>query len=440
MHGSHGMLISLLLVTAHPSAAETPAIEQRIVEHVEAHQDEALALLQRTVDINSGTMNFSGVRRVGAVFRGELEGLGFEARWIEGAEFERAGHVVAQRAPGSVDAPHLLLIGHLDTVFEADSPFQRFERLSATSAKGPGVIDMKGGNVVMVYALKALEAAGVLDDLRLTVVLTGDEEKTGRPLEPARRALIEAARGVDAAIGFEDGDGEPETAVIARRGFSSWSLEVAGVPAHSSQIFQAEVGAGAIYEASRILTAFYAELSSETDLTFSPGVIVGGTDVELDASQGRGRAFGKTNVVAQRALVMGDLRALSPQQYERAMAKMRSIVEAHLPRTRASLTFSESYPPLPATEGNRRLLAAYDQVSRDLGHGPVSAVNPRNAGAADVSFVADQVSMVLDGIGLMGSGGHTVEETADLTTLPMQTARAAVLLHRLGRMLRRERP
>jgi len=264
-------------------------------------------------------------------------------------------------------------------------------------------------------------------------VLTGDEEKTGKPLGAARQALVEAARGVDAAIGFEDGDGRPETAVIARRGSVTWTLEVTGVPAHSSQIFQPEVGAGAIYEAARILSAFHAELSPEPDLTFSPGVIVGGTDVELDTSHGRGHAAGKTNVIAQRAIVMGDLRALSPEQYERATARMQSIVGEHLPGSSATLVFAESYPPMAPSEGNRRLLALYDEVSRDLGYGEVTAVNPRNAGAADVSFVAGQVPMVLDGIGLMGSGGHTVEEIADLTTLPMQTARAAVLLHRLGR-------
>jgi glutamate carboxypeptidase len=85
------------------------------------------------------------------------------------------------------------------------------------------------------------------------------------------------------------------------------------------------------------------------------------------------------------------------------------------------------------TEGNRRLLRRLDEVSRDLGLGPVTAVNPRNAGAADVSFIASEVPMVLDGLGLMGSGGHTDQETADLSTLPTQTAKAAVLLDRMAR-------
>jgi glutamate carboxypeptidase len=111
---------------------------------------------------------------------------------------------------------------------------------------------------------------------------------------------------------------------------------------------------------------------------------------------------------------------------------MEAIVAAPLPGTRSSIAFEEGYPPLAPTEGNERLLAMYDRASRDVGAGPVAAVNPDLAGAADVSFVAGHVPMILDGIGLMGDGGHTVNETADLRTLPTQTKRAALLLYRLS--------
>ncbi|MCZ6506466.1 MAG: M20/M25/M40 family metallo-hydrolase [Acidobacteria bacterium] len=425
----HRPLLTILVLAV--AAGWTPAaalelIEQRIVEQVEANNDAALELLQRTVDINSGTMNFAGVRAIGAIFAAELDALGFATTWVDGAGFERAGHLVAEH---SGSGPHLLLIGHLDTVFEPDSPFQRFARLSPTAASGPGTTDMKGGDVILVYALKALAAVGALDDLHVTVVMTGDEEKSGRPLTAARRVLLDV--DADVAIGFEDGDGNPETAVIARRGSTSWQLRVHGVPAHSSQVFTEEVGAGAIYEATRILHQFYEQLSTEPNLTFNPGVMLGGTQVEFDPAQARGEAFGKNNVVAGDAVVAGDIRALSPGQYERAKETMLAIVADHLPQTEAELTFSPGYPPLAPTDGNRRLLAMYSAVSEDLGFGPVAAVDPRKAGAADVAFVAGRVPMILDGIGLMGQGGHTVGETADLTTLPMQTQRAAVLLYRL---------
>lgn len=421
--------LAVTFLLAVPALAELDPIEARLVAEVGAGNGAALELLERAVEINSGTMNFAGVREVGELFAGELEALGFATEWVDGAPFERAGHLVARRA-GS--GPAILLIGHLDTVFELDSPFQRFERLSESEAAGPGITDMKGGNVVMVYALRALAEVGVLDDLDLRVVLTGDEEKSGRPLSAARAALRTAAGGAAYALGFEDGDSDPATAVISRRGSTSWRLRTTGVPAHSSQIFTAEIGAGAIYEAARILSAFYEQLSIVPDLTFNPGVITGGTEATLDSSRKRGTAFGKDNVVAQSARVDGDLRALTPEQYESAKATMQEIVAENLPRTTATLTFSDGYPPLAPTAGNRALLERYSQVSEDLGFGPVAAVDPRKAGAADVSFVAGIVPQVLDGLGLMGRGGHTVEEVADLTTLPSQTQRAAVLLYRLA--------
>ena len=183
----------------------------------------------------------------------------------------------------------------------------------------------------------------------------------------------------------------------------------------------------------RILEAFRQELASEPNLTFNPGVIVGGTDIALDHDSSRGTAFGKENVVAQRVRVDGDLRAVSPEQVAMAQRRMRDIVDAHLPHTDATLAFDDGYPPMAPTAGNAKLLALYDQASRDLGFGPVAAVPPRKAGAADIAFVADRVEMAIDGIGLMGSGDHTVNEVADLATLDSQAMRAAVTMLRLRR-------
>ena len=411
--------------------------EQSIVAAVDAGNPEALALLERVVNINSGSMNFAGVREVGRVFQSELDALGFTTRWIDGTAFKRAGHLVGER---SGKGPRVLLIGHLDTVFEPDSPFQRFERIDEKTAQGPGIIDMKGGDVVMIQALKALKAGGVLDNLQVTVVMTGDEELTGEPLTAAREALVAAAKHAEVAIGFEDGPGDPKTAVIARRGTTGWRIGVEAKPAHSSQIFRKDIGAGAIYEAARILQSFREQLSGEEHLTFNPGVILGGTAIDFDPAQARGTAFGKENVVAERAIVMGDLRALSVEQFERAKKKMRDIVAASLPFAQATIEFDEGYPPLAPTEGNRQLLALYDQASRDVGAGPVTAVNPDRAGAADVSFVARHVKMIIDGVGLMGHSDHTPQETADLSTLSSQTKRAAILLYRISRgALRRSR-
>jgi glutamate carboxypeptidase len=279
--------------------------------------------------------------------------------------------------------------------------------------------------------LEALKQAGLLKDMNLIVVMTGDEELSGRPLELARKDLIVAAKAADIAIGFEDGKSDPTTAVSSRRGSSGWELNVKGVPAHSSQIFTTSIGAGAIYEASRILTAFYEKLSAEKDLTFNPGFFLGGSDVKREETMNGGSAYGKSNIVAKETIVTGDIRAVSPEQLKKAENIMQQLVANHLPQTDATLTFDEGYPPLAPTEGNYKLLENYNKVSEDLGFGKVVAVNPRDAGAADISFTASYVEMAIDGLGLPGGNGHTEKEFANLKWLPKQTKRAAILLYRL---------
>ena len=420
------MVVLLVVALAMPLSS---APERAIVAAVDAGNGEALTLLQTAVEINSGTHNFAGVRAVGDLFRKEFDALGFKTSWVDGAPFKRAGHLIADH-PGS--GPRIILIGHLDTVFEKDSVFQRYQVMDERLARGPGIIDMKGGDVIIIAALKALKKAGALDPMNVIVVMTGDEEDAGDPQALARAALVNAARGAKYALGFEDGPGDPKFAVTARRGTSSWKLEVRAKSGHSSQIFREEMGYGANYELARIIDGFRQKLAGEEHLTFNPSLILGGTSLDLDDVLAKGAASGKTNVIAERAVAIGDLRTLSKQQLEHARGVMKQVmVEAPLGHTEASLTFAEGYPSLPPTEGNAKLLAEYDRASRDVGAGPVTAVSPDRAGAADVSFISDQVPNIIDGIGLMGRDDHSPDEIADLATLPSQTKRAAVLLYRL---------
>ncbi len=410
--------------------AQVSKIEKKLSARVDANNQAALKLLEEVVNINSGSMNFDGVRKVGEVLKARLDALGFETKWVDGKAFNRAGHLVGyhvNKGPGKT----LLLIGHLDTVFELSSPFQSFTLVNDTTATGPGVSDMKGGDVIMIYALEALKQNGLLKNMNVIVVMTGDEELSGRPLELSKKDLIDAAKIADIALGFEDGANDPKTAVISRRSSSGWELKVSGVPAHSSQIFTTDIGAGAIFEASRILNSFYEKLSTEKDLTFNPGMILGGSDITRDKVLDGGSAYGKGNIVSKQVIVTGDIRAVSAEQLSRAQAMMKEIVDANLPKTQASITFDEGYPPLAPSEGNSKLLELYNGVSQDLGFGKVIAVNPRKAGAADISFTAGYVDMAMDGLGLSGGYGHTDREYADLRILPMQTKRMAILMYRL---------
>jgi glutamate carboxypeptidase len=424
--------IVLLFVMAVSQVSSAP--ERAIVSAVDAGNPAALALLETAVNINSGTHNFAGVRAVGDLFRKEFDALGFKTTWVDGSAFKRAGHLVAEH-PGK--GPRTILIGHLDTVFERDSPFQTFKRIDEKTATGPGIIDMKGGNVIIVAALKALKAAGALDDMNLIVVMTGDEEDSGDPQVLAREALVNAAKGAQYALGFEDGPADPRYAVTARRGTSSWRLEVKARTGHSSQIFRQDIGYGANYELARIVDGFRRRLAGEQHLTFNPSLILGGTTLDIDEVLSKGSASGKTNVIAARAVAIGDLRTLSKEQLQRARETMKAVAaEGPLGQTEAILTFEDGYPSLPPTEGNAKLLAQYDRASRDVGAGPVTAVSPDRAGAADVSFISGIVPNILDGLGLMGRDDHSPSETADLTTLPSQTKRAALLLYRLNHPIR----
>jgi glutamate carboxypeptidase len=154
--------------------------------------EENFSLLERLVMVNSGTHNFEGVREVAEILRPEFEALGFAVEWIDQSAAGRAGHLFARRE-GRPGTTRMLLIGHLDTVFEPDSPFQHYVRQGDT-AVGPGVEDNKGGIVVILSALQAMHAAGTLDGANIVVALTGDEEDAGSPLEVARKDLLEAAK------------------------------------------------------------------------------------------------------------------------------------------------------------------------------------------------------------------------------------------------------
>ena len=422
------LAVFVLTVAATPLSAQSALTsqEQRIRDAIQAAQAAQVAYLQKVVDIPSSTLNFAGVRRVADVFAASFDSLGFVTSWIPLPDsVRRAGHFLAehQGKPGRV---RMLLIGHLDTVVEPDGP--TFVQEDSV-ARGVGGSDMKGGDVIILYALKALKAAGALDDLNVTVIFTGDEEHPGEPLSVTRRDLIDAARHNDVALAFEGGNRHDAT--VARRGSSSWHITATGRQAHSSGVFGRGVGFGAIYELARIIDGIREQLSNEQYLTLNVATIVGGTDVTYDSIANTGTIASKLNIVPREAIAYGDLRFISEDQKERARATMRDIVSQHLPGTDAEIVFEDFYPAMPPTPGNARLLAVYDTVSQALGYGAVEALDPGRRGAGDISFVAPYIDG-LDGLGALGSGSHSPDEVVNLATLPMQTERAALLLRRVG--------
>jgi glutamate carboxypeptidase len=420
------------LLAATAAWGQLSDAELRLAEAVKARSPEALKLLERTVRVNSGTMNAAGVREVGQILRAELDSMGFETRWAEmPPEMKRAGHLVATRKGGR--GKRVLLIGHLDTVFELESAVVPWDP-SGARVRGQGVSDMKGGDVNVSEDWRALHRVGALENTNLSVIFTGDEERVGHPQQVARADLVELGKASDLALAFEASMRRREgghMASYARRSAGGWTLTVTARPGHSGGVFSEGSGYGAIYEAARILDEFRRGLV-EPNLTFNPGVIVGGTNARYDPDSATGNAFGKNNVIAREAVVRGDLRYLTPEQGERAKARMREIVGASLPHARATIDFAETYPPQAPTEAGARLLEEYSKASQDAGLGPIGAMDPARRGAGDVQFVAPYIP-ALDGLGASGSGAHTDFEEMEVASIERGAIRAAILIYRLTR-------
>jgi glutamate carboxypeptidase len=427
---THALAIAVLCACGTAQAQLTDT-EQRIVAAVKQRAPQALELLERSVRINSGTFNAQGVREVGAIFRTELDGLGFATRWAEmPADMKRGGHLVASHDGGQ--GKRILLMGHLDTVFEKDSAVALWER-RGDRVRGQGVNDMKGGDVIIIEALRALQAVGALDKARIEIIFTGDEERTGSPREIARADLITMARRSDYALSFEGStrQGGSDMASISRRSSGSWSLTVHGRPGHSAGVFSKNSGYGAIYEGSRILNAFREQLM-EPSLTFNVGVVVAGTDTAYSDDTASGTAFGKTNVIARDFQARGDLRFLTPEQGERVKRRMREIVGASLPGTNATIAFRDGYPPMPPTEAGAKLMETYSRTSQDAGLGPIGTLDPALRGAGDVQFAAPY-TVGIDGLGAAGNGSHTDDEDLEVASIERGAIRAALFIYRLTR-------
>jgi glutamate carboxypeptidase len=224
-------------------------VKARLREVVRAHHDEDITLMDREVDIPSGTQNIAGVRQVGAMFATELTVLEFTLPCADiSASMHRACHLIAQRH--RTKGPRLLLIGHLDTVFEAEGQHSVHED---PIPYGAGTSNMKGGDVAIISALRALNATGALEGSQITVIMTGDEEAAGSQLVLARRDPIDTAGRNDIALAFDGGC--MARATIARRGSSSWTLNFTARQGHSAGAYKeirSSVEGRTMYPSSRL--------------------------------------------------------------------------------------------------------------------------------------------------------------------------------------------
>jgi glutamate carboxypeptidase len=454
---SFGAAQTLVAQTAKSTSGLTKE-EQKVMDYIDANMPRAIELLKESVNINSGTLNIEGVKKVGAIYAKEFEKANFKTKWVPMPDsIHRAGHLVAsigfnneENVAANISAKKetkaskkkteitktnkgkkLFLIGHLDTVFEPDMPANPFTMLNDSTATGQGVNDMKGGDVIMIIALQALQAQGLLKDANIIAYLTGDEERAGYPREVSRGDFIESAKQTEIALAFEGANGLNSVAT-ARRGASGWTLNVKAKTGHSSGVFTPYAGYGAIYEAARIVNEFRVQLSTEKYLTFNPGLFIGGSEMNYDASKASGTALGKTNIISPAATVTGDLRFLTEEQKTNARKKMQAIVDNSLAGTKATIHFEDGIPSMAPTEGNNKVLEIINGVTKDMGVGPTTAGDPGARGAGDISYVAQYLDCI-DGLGASGKGAHAPGETINLKELPSLIKRAALTIYRLSR-------
>jgi glutamate carboxypeptidase len=359
------------------------------------------ALLRGLVEQNSFTGNVAGVNAVTAAVERELAALPLSVERIPSARF--GDHLAfAGRAPG---APSFL-IGHVDTVFPPGT-FEGY-RSDGTLAHGPGVLDMKGGLVVGIFALRALAAAGLLDLIPLAGVVVADEEVGSPESQPITRARC---RGAAAALGLESGRGGARV-VTRRKGIASLDVVAHGVAAHAGG--DHEKGRNAIWALSRFVDRVQGLTDYARGVTVSVGRIEGGTT---------------RNTVPARARCEVDLRFLAAADGAEALARVEAAArEAALPGTRLEVERVNTRPALERTEASAALAAEYGECQRAEGRGAGEA--PLSGGGSDASVTGAAGVPSIDGLGPRGTGFHTHDERIELASL---VPKAAALVRFLAR-------
>lgn len=372
--------------------------------YLDAAAGEQLQLLERLVNIDSGTYNKAGVDEAGDLLAGELKELGLPVTTHPQAEL--GDHVVG-RKPGSAGWD-LLLVGHMDTVFPTGTPQQRPFRLDGRRAYGPGVYDMKGGLVVLLYALRALRATnpGLWRELGLRVVFNSDEEIGS---DSSRELIAAEARQAAAVCVLEPARPGGEY-VRQRKGVGLFRLRVQGKAAHAGT--QPELGASAIADLAHKVIALHGLTDFASGLTVNVGVIRGGE---------------RSNIVPGLAEADIDVRVTTLSMMEAVTAELQRIAgTVHVPGTTAALTGWFKHAPMEYTHGAQRLFAILEQAGAEVGF-PVKSV--ATGGGSDGNNTA-RYTPTIDGMGPRGNFAHSPDEYVEIDSLPERTKALARFIER----------
>jgi glutamate carboxypeptidase len=384
------------------------------LERAQKHMDEYLHDLQTIVNIDSGTFTKAGIDRVGAYLQNRFQTLGFTTRFDKQEQY--GDHLIATHTGQSQKGPHIVLIGHIDTVFpdgEAEHrPFTISQHKGTRIATGPGVLDMKSGVLIGMYALRLLIESQQAYYSNVTFISNSDEEIGS----PSSRPLIQKlAQDADAVLVFEPGRAA-ETIVSSRKGCGQYRVEVHGVSAHAG--VEPERGRNAILELSYQVQMMQALNGTIPGATLSVGIIRGGE---------------RTNVVPDYAYFDMDVRTTDQASAGALEAAMRRVVSQNkLPDTRISLSGSMLCQPFERNKRNAHLVELAKAAGSELG---LKIQDVGSGGASDANNTSAMGIPTLDGLGAGGGLAHNPGEFIELDYLPRRIALVAGLIRRIERNL-----
>jgi glutamate carboxypeptidase len=379
-----------------------------LLDYCRQHQSEMLALLQRMVEIESPSDDKAALDRMGEFLGREFEQIGGKITFDQQKE---AGNHLKAEFGGGTGKP-VLLLGHFDTVWPMSTLAKMPFRIDSGRAYGPGVYDMKAGIVMMIFALRALQAEPGAETSRnghrpVIVLLDTDEEvgsTTGRP-------LIEAtARNCEAVLVLEPSQGPKGFLKTSRKGVGNVTLRVRGRASHAGVDF--EKGRSAIVELARQLLEVVKFTDLDRGITINPGVIQGGT---------------RSNVVAAEAWAEVDLRVARAADAAELEQRFRAL-KPFDPDCSLEISGGINRPPMERTEGTVRLFHIAQELGRTIG---MDVQESSTGGGSDGNFTSALGIPTLDGLGALGEGAHASNESIVIGELPRRTALLAGLLQSL---------
>ncbi len=381
-------------------------IRKALLAWLREHEQDMFALLEEVVNIDCGSANKVGVDRVGAIFRAHLERAGIATQVFP---LEEHGDCLLAKVPGSAGAgaPHVLLLGHMDTVFPDGTAAARPYRAEGGIAYGPGVADMKAGLVMNTFVAQAFATLGG-NRAPIHVFYTGDEEIAS----PSSHELTrEMARGAATVLNAEPGRASGNV-VVARKGGIFIDFEIEGVAAHAGA--RPEKGASAIDALARKVLQLHALTDKTTGVSTNVGTVRGGVTV---------------NMVAPHAAAQLDVRFTADADQEALYRRIQDIIEEQVPaRTNGRITHEGRFLPLSQTDASRKLFDDYVKAAGEVGF---TVAGEFAGGCADSGITASVGAPTLCATGPLGGDGHSPKEYCRIDTIvPRAQATALTILAR----------